>query len=511
MRARDPPSGAFRGLASRLCASALAAASLSACLADKFASRAIDYNLAAEQVQNREMLLNVLRASQRRPLEFTALQTITGTGSIDAGAELDIPLRQNSADEALMLVPQIAATARPAFTINVLDTQEFYQGILRPQTIQTFDFYLKRGLSRRLLFDLFFSGVTVDARTGRTAHADFEAGFANDVADDGRFDDYQLLVELLIQEGLTTDSVKPAPTPLGPPLTPEESVRADTGQKAAAGGLELKAVDWCALDGGEIHDLIARLGRPSETAERLKGGCADAGVLDAAGLPRVLYRLQKPGAATGFILCFQPSDDALGPQETTCEALKRRTGPAAAGQAPLHLNLAHAAPKLCEALNRNRLRGGPLDCTRDLSMEFTFTARSTYEIIRYLGEVVRRANYPDFGRVPRTIAVKAEKGGLAAAAGDAPGLAICDAGVAPGGAAADGMECQPLFEVRRSGRDGSAFIKVSYAGADYEVVTNGRSDRMPTLDALQVVTELLALNRSAKDLPATTVFTVVSP
>jgi hypothetical protein len=336
------------------------------------------------------------------------------------------------------------------------------------------------------------------------------------VADDTRFDDYQMLVELMLAGGLTTAPLRPPPAVLGPPLTPEESIRADLGQKAAASGLELKALGWCDLGDGEARDVVARLNRPAAVADELKGACADGAFLDRAGLPRVLYRLQKPGAGANFIMCFQPADDLPALRESTCEAVQRRSA-RPGGSTELHLNLSHGAPRLCDALNRNRVHSQPLDCASELSLGFTFTVRSTYEIIRYLGEVVRRANYPDLGRTPRVISVKAEGpvGWIGASGSNDSGDArpICSAAVAPGEATPDNMACQPLFEVHRAASKETPFIKARYGWVDYAVTGSdaGRSDRRPTLDALQVVTELLALNRSAKDLPATSVFTVVAP
>src|SRR5271156_6418195 len=80
---------------------------LGGCLSDQVADHAIEYNVASEQAHSRAMLLNILRASQRRPLEFTDVQSISATGSRESNTELDVPITQNGAEEALMLVQQL--------------------------------------------------------------------------------------------------------------------------------------------------------------------------------------------------------------------------------------------------------------------------------------------------------------------------------------------------------------------------------------------------------------------
>src|SRR5437763_16596944 len=68
----------------------LLALSVSACaVIDSYSGRAVDYNREAEQAQEEVLLLNIVRASLRRPMQFTGLQSITGaasvTGSLQGG------------------------------------------------------------------------------------------------------------------------------------------------------------------------------------------------------------------------------------------------------------------------------------------------------------------------------------------------------------------------------------------------------------------------------------------
>jgi hypothetical protein len=70
-------------------AALLAAPGLFGCaIVDNYSWRAVDYNKEAEQAQEEVLLLNIIRASLRRPMQFTALQSVTGSASV-AGSERD--------------------------------------------------------------------------------------------------------------------------------------------------------------------------------------------------------------------------------------------------------------------------------------------------------------------------------------------------------------------------------------------------------------------------------------
>src|SRR5262249_8970124 len=49
---------------------------------DSYSGRAVDYNREAEQATEQALLLNVVRASLRRPMQFTSLQSITGSANV---------------------------------------------------------------------------------------------------------------------------------------------------------------------------------------------------------------------------------------------------------------------------------------------------------------------------------------------------------------------------------------------------------------------------------------------
>ena len=157
--------GGPKGIAAMLLT---AACGISACaIVDSYGDRAVQYNLEAEQVQDQDILLNVVRASKRRPLEFSGVQTVSGNASATGTVSLSLPIWQNSARTPTTLTPGGTVSGGPTFTVGVLDTQEFYQGMLTPIPMSTIDLFAGRGLSRILLLDLFIRDVRI-AQTRNT-------------------------------------------------------------------------------------------------------------------------------------------------------------------------------------------------------------------------------------------------------------------------------------------------------------------------------------------------------
>ncbi|MGI8839298.1 MAG: hypothetical protein ACR2F8_00690 [Caulobacteraceae bacterium] len=76
--------------------SLIAVATLGGCATqNQFAGASTQYNLQTEQAQDRALLLNVLRASRRRPLVFFDLQTVQGVSPASGALGFSLPLAQN--------------------------------------------------------------------------------------------------------------------------------------------------------------------------------------------------------------------------------------------------------------------------------------------------------------------------------------------------------------------------------------------------------------------------------
>lgn len=149
-------------------------------------------------------------------------------------------------------------------------------------------------------------------------------------------------------------------------------------------------------------------------------------------------------------------------------------------------------------------------------------------MIYYLGEVVRRENYPDTlaGAAPTPYASKpgAAKNHSDTLAGVRPALRTLS--VRPQWVtkttnefSCSGLkgqlteeECGAIFHLEAVRKAEPGFLRVDYDGWNfvvpdpwnpYDARTSGN-----TYEVMDIVTELLALNRSAKDLPTSSVFTL---
>src|SRR5580698_8592961 len=121
----------------------ICAALLGCAIVDQYSGRAIVYNLEAEQAQDQALLLNIVRAYLRRPMQFTTVSTITGVASASAGAQYSLPTNipfrpPVQGATGIAAIPTLptwlfsgSMSGGPAFTVPVLDTQEFYDGILK--------------------------------------------------------------------------------------------------------------------------------------------------------------------------------------------------------------------------------------------------------------------------------------------------------------------------------------------------------------------------------------------
>jgi len=481
----------FNRMAARLALAPMAAVALWGCtLNDKFAVDAVQYNREAEQSQDQVILLNVLRASRRRPFEFSGVQTISGAASTSGQVGLSIPIAQNSSMTPLTLSPQISRSAGPTVTVGVVDTQDFYSGLLKPVNEQMIDLFVQRGLPRVMLFDLFFSRVGV-RQGGKQV-----ATFSNAVDDQSKYQKFQTLIVALAQDGGLSTHSSDDPKAYGPLMTAEEIARQPGyAARAATAGLDVKAVGWCDLPHA---DQVLLLKRPLPRLDRikLKNECdaldkqTEAGeneaakstktriddMLVAAGLPVALYRTQK--ANTDYGLCFDPSESKTSDSDATFCDPKQAT----ALSVPA-MSTSYFVPVggICDAVKAGKMAEATIDCSKPL--EFSFSPRSTYGVIYYLGEIVREKLYPDSWSKSKYVQTETSVG-------------------------SESPADVPLFKLDQvaPGLDTTQFLAVDYDGHTYEVPDSGDNQ---TYEVLDIVTELIALNKSSKDLPASSVITAV--
>ena len=495
----------------RICVRAVAPLLVSAlvgcAVVDNFSGRAVDFNMQAEQVQEQTMLLNVVRASQRRPMQFTGLQSITGSASIQGNGSLSFPFGPPGHRPPKSLSPDVLGlggqiSGGPSFIVPVLDTQEFYEGILSPISLQIFDYYLAQGFPPEVLFDLFVSKVLI---TQRTSSGCSEATFYNSVADDVEFDQFQAIVDLLFAAGLSTEHVE-ATSRFGAPI-PEASLQpsADDSAKvaklidayanAANAGLKLSKAPgqdskfyqlektsvnyrFCFRDPGPksrglLSSIDPGLICGQKSASAAQGGSRGAG----ACTPGSSEQGQRAAAASGA---------AVGPAEPGAISV--------GGNAGFNLTLGRSALKALDDRLGNAAKANEQGAiyAQNVTAEhllpgaisFQLQLRSTEGILYYLGEVTRRHLYPEASIESRPRLIQAP---TRVPAGAMPESA-CDGSAENGarktdlvyldGSVANGAYyfCENMFVVDKS--PANAFISVDYDGGSFGLAQNGeRSGR----------------------------------
>jgi len=112
------------------------------------------------------MLLNIVRAAYRFPMHFTELSTLSGTATVSVGGTLTLPFATlNGGNSTFSAAPTGTLTDSPTFNMAVLETQEFYKGMLAPISQAQLATYVEEGLQRELVFALAFGEVLYQPAT----------------------------------------------------------------------------------------------------------------------------------------------------------------------------------------------------------------------------------------------------------------------------------------------------------------------------------------------------------
>jgi hypothetical protein len=150
-------------------------------------------NRSSAYARNQSILRNIVRASENVPLNFIAASRISGSTQTQLGGGLPsmlvgpypiatgAPFATTAAGATFSVVePQLtrdvglnsatlnaSTNAANSFDITVLDSKQFYQALLSPIDLVTFDAFIRQGYSPELLYRLFIESIrrTVAGRT----------------------------------------------------------------------------------------------------------------------------------------------------------------------------------------------------------------------------------------------------------------------------------------------------------------------------------------------------------
>lgn len=472
----------------------LIATSLLGCsVVDRYSSRAIVYNLEAEKAQEQAMLLNIVRAYLGRPMQFTTVSTITGTASATANAQyqfLTMPVAPIVISDAIAFPPVVpngtfggSVSGGPAFTVPVLDTQEFYRGILTAIPGKIWDLYIQAGYPRDLLFNLFVEKVVMqrsnDCPEQHTV-AQCEIVFSNYVGEDIEIDLFQALGDYLLALGMTTEKTTDSPSVpfvnptsinvrfVGDPPEGKPNEAEVLGAPGGAGSDSLSAstsyvLCFAPLD-GEYAKLVQSSLCGKKVGSKARGSTMQGSRMSGSyepdsGLPE--NRIRSSGSATV----------ALKPSETFIARLRQIAN-------------AYGRPDLADRLKPFR---------NNDTVKITVYLRHTEGMIHYLGELVRR-QYSE--RAPREFFIKLD-----------PPYATHD--MRKTCHEADG-ECAYIFHLYQgTAPEPDDVVSAFYDGRWFSLPPGSQFDMSSlTFDFLK---QQIALNSSAKSLPQSSVLTTVGP
>lgn len=115
----------------RLATCALGAALLGGCaMSQQLSQVAVDHNRMVAKSANELALLNIVRASRRYPLHFTAVTEVNGNARIALDARLGVALDPGFNPETAATGAAISTS--PNFSASVLATDKFQRGSRRP-------------------------------------------------------------------------------------------------------------------------------------------------------------------------------------------------------------------------------------------------------------------------------------------------------------------------------------------------------------------------------------------
>ncbi len=437
----------------------------------------IDYNRAYEDSTNSILLLNVLRAKDRKPLYFTTLSqlnpSISGSGSLG----LTIPLSP-TAYTTLGISTGASVSTGNTGTVAVENTVEFVRGFMKPVDLETFEYFWSQGWPREMLLLLLVRRIEI----------------------------------------LPTD-------PEGIPLPGKKvKVLVNTPRSLDVGvncpdsdSTELKSIAWCNFE--NFRDFVFVL------EERVRFARSSTTVLvgpkvrsDDVGQLKTLIEAAKGGLeitqggdgtfqvtqrVSTVTFCFPDTEiekDDDGARRATQFECNRVSGTPQARRQPRLMKAQESGKEgrfeaqinatEMQRIQKEKKTSGIVPVTRREKIQSKFRAyfaecspncaivlyiRSPEAMIYYLGEVIRTAMSSDYRQL--VTAFENSK--------------------------------DPIFDVRKGASSSAgSHLTVRYDDSVYFVPRN-QSNR--AMHALSLISQLAGLQRKASDLPRTTTVNVVRP
>jgi hypothetical protein len=348
-------------------------------------------NRSTAKARNESILLNIVRASHAVPLNFVVFSRVSGATQVGAstaipnfqigpsyrppltaatsaaGYSLGAPLR-----DVIFNKDNLGASTSASnnFDISLLETKDFYQGLLRPVDLPILNYFIRQGYSRELLFWLFTESVRVTAM-GRTIE------FLNDPDERrscdivrGRQQCFRHMVDVAMASGLTVET-----------RLEKKSGEGKGGRKSAKGGGEHE-------EGGEKHEGGGKGGKGGQGGPEGGGSTTNINVnVEAGGGDKGGGDSKsggKSGARTLARFCFDSVLARRAHRDYGPEILDHLLTRAIAGHRPRCKDLQWVQnPDADTDTLVFRLEGTPFG-----TVVYEIIPRSTFGIYQFLGRIL---------------------------------------------------------------------------------------------------------------------------
>lgn len=183
-----------------------------------FTEMSAKYANILEQYQLNSILINIIRASNERPLSFLDIPSITGSGSVSFNTGLGPSMNGFIGGLAggplgiSSLSPSLSPSFGNSFNFSQssLDNATFLQGFLSQIPIGTAKFFISDHLPREVLFSLVIASIEIKQADGKSTRY-----INNPLLPE--YPAFQSALYKLLSYGLTVDQVKEEPKKISSP------------------------------------------------------------------------------------------------------------------------------------------------------------------------------------------------------------------------------------------------------------------------------------------------------
>ena len=211
-------------------AACLLALSLSSCalLKPGFSEMSVAYGEVVEKYQVNNILVNIIRASQQRPLSFLDIPTVIGSGSVSVSAGL-----QSKSISDGRYAAGLSTNNSFSFTQASLDNSSFMSGFLSQIPIDAIHYFTADHIPKEILLTLVVDSIEMTDAEGRK-----EIYLNNPTRPD--YAEFQKQLYQLIQWGITTEQINKE-IPIGVPMRRDAVERSISHNLETVKNMQLRA------------------------------------------------------------------------------------------------------------------------------------------------------------------------------------------------------------------------------------------------------------------------------